>query len=125
MGNRDLDKETAQNFDIGLRYHTDNVHASLAVFHNRVNDFIYLELLEEDHAGEEEHEHELPILQYAQQDAIFEGVEAEIDWTFAETGHSFWKAGLFGDYTHAEFDSPAGAYIPRQPAKRFWRKLRF
>ncbi|NVK22313.1 MAG: TonB-dependent receptor [Kangiellaceae bacterium] len=125
VGNSELDKETAQNLDIGLRYHTDNVHASVAVFHNRVNDFIYQQLVEEEHAGEEEHEHELPILQYAQQDAIFEGVEAEIDWTFADKGNSFWKAGLFGDYTHAEFDNPTGAYIPRQPAKRFGATLGF
>ncbi|NVJ64921.1 MAG: TonB-dependent receptor [Gammaproteobacteria bacterium] len=125
VGNPNLDKEVANNFDIGLRYHTDDVHASIAVFHNRVDDFIYQELLEEDHAEEEQHEHELPILQYAQQDAIFEGVEFEVDWAFADNEHGYWKAGIFGDYTHAEFDNPTGAYIPRQPAKRFGATLGF
>ncbi len=125
VGNPNLDKETANNLDIGLRYHTDNLHASVAVFHNRVNDFIYQELLEEDHAADPDHEHELPILQFAQQDAVFEGVEAEIDWVFAEMDSGYWKAGLFGDYTHAEFDNPTGAYIPRQPAKRFGASLGF
>ncbi len=125
VGNPDLEKEVANNFDIGLRYHTDDIHASVAVFHNRVDDFIYQELLEEHHAEEEDHEHELPILQYAQQDAIFEGVEFEIDWTFADTDNGYWKAGIFGDYTHAEFNNPAGAYIPRQPAKRLGASLGF
>lgn len=126
VGNPDLDKETAHNLDLGIRYHTDNVHASLAIFHNRVNDFIYQEHHEEEHEGEQEHDHEeLPILEFAQQDAIFEGVEAEVNWTFADTGNSLWKAGLFGDYTHAEFDNAQGAYIPRQPAKRFGGSLGF
>ncbi len=118
VGNPNLKEETANNFDIGLRYNSDAISASVAVFHNRVDDFIYQELLEEDHAEEEEHEHELPILSFSQQDAVFEGVEAEFNWAFAESDYGYWQLGAFGDYTHAEFSNASGAYIPRQPGKR-------
>ncbi|WP_251358605.1 TonB-dependent receptor [Kangiella sp. TOML190] len=121
VGDDELDKETANNWDIGLRFHTEEIHASLAVFHNRVDDFIYQQLVEEDHSADPDHEHELPILQFSQKDAVFEGVELEVDWVFADDGKSLWKAGVFGDYTHAEFDD--GNYIPRQPAKRFGASL--
>lgn len=130
VGDINLRKETAKNFDIGLRFHTEDIHASIAIFHNRIDDFIYQEFVDEDHLEEEghheeEHHHEFPIYQYAQQDAIFEGVELEIDWAFAQTNYGYWKAGIFGDYTHAEFDNSTGAYIPRQPAKRFGASLGF
>ncbi len=117
LGDVNLGQETANNLDIGLRYHTDTIHSSIAVFHNRVNDFIYFENI-----GEFD---ELPLLQYSQQDAIFEGVEAEVEWAFAETSSGYWNLGVFGDYTHAEFDNASGAYIPRQPAKRFGASLGF
>ncbi|MRX27901.1 TonB-dependent receptor domain-containing protein [Kangiella sp. HZ709] len=119
VGDPNLDKETANNFDIGLRYNSDNLSGSIAIFNNRVNNFIFLEHIEEDHAGEEEHDHEeLPLLMYAQQDVIFEGLEAEVLWTFAEGDYGYWQLGAFGDYTHAEFNNASGAYIPRQPARR-------
>jgi iron complex outermembrane receptor protein len=120
VGNPNLDKETAKNLDIGLRYHTDEVHASISLFHNKVGDYIYLAHHEEDHAGHEEHS-EFPIFEFTQDDATFSGLEAEIDWTFGYQGDTYWKAGLFGDYTRATLDK--GGYLPRTPAMRLGSKL--
>lgn len=134
VGNEDLDKETANNIDIGLRYHTDEVHASISLFHNQVSDYIYLdhhehegEHEEEGHDEHEEHEEhghsEFPIFEFTQNDATFTGLEAEIDWTFGYQGDSYWKAGVFGDYTRATLD--AGGYLPRTPAKRLGGNIGF
>lgn len=128
VGDENLDKETANNLDIGLRYHTDEVHASISLFHNQVSDYIYLEHHEhEDHSGhdpaDEEHHDEFPIFEYTQGDATFTGLEAEVDWTFGYQGPSYWKAGLFADYTRATLDN--GGYLPRTPAKRFGGNLGF
>lgn len=117
VGNPDLDKETANNIDIGIRYNSDLVSASVAVFHNRIDDYIFLTHQEHEPAPGEVHEHEeLPVFAYSQGDAIFEGAEAEINWTFASEGMAVWRAGLFGDYTIAKLDDDS--YLPRIPAKR-------
>ena len=125
VGDESLEKETADNIDIGVRYHTDDVHASVSLFHNQVSDYIYLE--HHEHEGEhehEEHEHsEFPIFEFTQNDATFTGLEAEIDWTFGYQGDAYWKAGLFGDYTRATLDS--GGYLPRTPAKRLGGNIGF
>ncbi|WP_223671068.1 TonB-dependent receptor [Kangiella shandongensis] len=129
VGNPNLDKETANNIDIGLRYHTDDVHASVSLFHNQVSDYIYLahhegEAHEEQHGDEhEEHGEEFPIFEYTQDDATFTGLEAEIDWTFGYEGDRYWKAGLFADYTRATLDK--GGYLPRTPAKRLGGNIGF
>ncbi|GAA4360998.1 TonB-dependent receptor [Kangiella marina] len=128
VGNENLNEETANNLDIGLRYHTDEVHASLSLFHNQVSDYIYLahHEHEEDHdagsGGHEEHD-EFPIFEFTQDDATFTGLEAEVDWTFGYQGDSYWKAGLFADYTRATLDN--GGYLPRTPAKRFGGNIGF
>lgn len=120
VGNPNLTKEIAYNFDIGLRYHTDNIHMNFALFRNSIDNFIHQqEEHHEDHGHG--HEHELPIMEFAQRDAVFEGAEVELDWIFADSGSSFWSTGVFADYTHAEFTD--GDYVPRVPAKRVGVKL--
>ncbi|MHC9511775.1 TonB-dependent receptor [Kangiella sp. M94] len=117
VGNPDLGKETANNIDIGIRYNSDITSASVSVFHNRIDDYIFLAHQEHEPAPGEVHEHEeLPVFVYSQADATFEGAEAEINWTFASDGLAVIRTGLFGDYTIAKLDD--GSYLPRIPAKR-------
>lgn len=117
VGNPDLGKETANNIDIGIRYNSDVTSVSIAVFHNRIDDYIFLAHQEHEPAPGEVHEHEeLPVFVYSQADATFEGAEAEINWTFASDGLAVIRTGLFGDYTVAKLDD--GSYLPRIPAKR-------
>jgi len=118
VGNPNLGKETANNIDIGIRYNSDIVSASVAVFHNRINDYIFLAHQEHEPAPGEVHDHEeFPVFEYQQADATFEGAEAEINWTLATDGLAIVRTGLFGDYTVAKLDD--GSYLPRIPAKRF------
>ncbi len=117
VGNPDLGKETANNIDVGIRYNSDITSISVAVFHNRIDDYIFLAHQEHEPAPGEVHEHEeLPVFVYSQADATFEGAEAEINWTFASDGLAVIRTGLFGDYTVAKLDD--GSYLPRIPAKR-------
>lgn len=113
VGNSMLKEESANNLDLGLRYHTDDVHSSIALFYNKINDYIFLQ--------DRNITSELPIFDYAQQDATFKGLEAEIDWQFADNGTSYWKAGLFADLTIATLSD--GSYVPRVPAKRIGASL--
>ncbi|ACV27918.1 TonB-dependent receptor [Kangiella koreensis] len=118
VGNPNLSKETANNIDIGVRYNSDVVSASVAMFHNRINDYIFLAHEEHEPAPGEVHDHEeFPVFKYQQADATFEGAEAEINWTLATDGLAVVRTGLFGDYTVAKLDD--GSYLPRIPAKRF------
>lgn len=115
VGDQNLKAEAANNIDIGIRYHTDDVHSSIALFYNKIDDFIFLQ--------DRNSATELPILDYTQQDATFKGLEAEVEWAFADTGASYWEAGLFGDLTIAELSD--GSYVPRTPAKRIGASLSY
>lgn len=116
VGNPNLSKEISYNFDIGLRYHTDDIHLNFALFRNSVDNYIYQQEEHHEEDADHDHEHGSPVMVFSQRDAIFEGAELELDWIFADSGASFWSAGIFADYTHAEFKG--GEYVPRIPAKR-------
>ena len=68
IGNVDLQEETANNFDIGLRYRKDNWRFNVAAFYNKINDFIFLNPNGDEVEG-------LPVFIYDQQNAVFKGFE--------------------------------------------------
>lgn len=111
IGNPDLDRETSRNLDVTLRKLTGNTTFSLGVFHNRVQNYIYANTLDE-HEG-------LRLIEYAQRDATFTGLEAEVrhqlDRTWAVTG--------FGDYVRGKLRSSGDADLPRIPAWRAGLRL--
>lgn len=111
-GNPDLERETAHNLDLTLRKLSGDTTFSLGVFHNRIRDYIYAETLDE-HEGTR-------LIEYAQRDANFTGIEGEvrhrIDSTFAVTA--------FGDLVRGKLKRSAdGSNLPRIPAWRAGLKL--
>ena len=89
IGDPDLDVETANHAELGLRFASDRVEASLALYSTRFGDFIYLqdtgEFFEDDDGeagamarakgpGDDD---EIPIREWTQADARFSGFEAE------------------------------------------------
>lgn len=114
IGDANLSKETANQAEIGLHYHSELVEAKLAAYYNRYDDFIYLAdtgLIEDD----------LPVRQWSQRNAKFRGGEAEATFHLAknESGHYDWR--IWGDTVRATL--AGGGNLPRIPAARVGSEL--
>lgn len=116
IGNPDLEKETANNFELGLRKHAGRFTGELSVFHNEIDDYVYLDI-----TGEE-FEEQL-FARYLAQDATFTGIEGELGITLAQLDSSDIELRLFGDLVRAELDD--GENVPRIPAAKFGAELRW
>ncbi|WP_287366124.1 TonB-dependent receptor [Thauera sp.] len=111
-GNPDLKAETANNVDLTLRKLTGPTTFSVSVFHNRIDDYIHARTLDA-------HE-DFQLIEYAQRDASFTGIEGairqQLDATFGLT--------LFGDYVRAKLEARDGDRdLPRIPAHRVGLRL--
>ncbi len=112
IGNQDLGKETSNNIDLTLRKFEGDTTFSLSAFHNRVDNYIYAHTLD-DHEG-------FQLVEYAQRDATFTGLEGELRHKFSTVV----EGTLFGDYVRARFDGGEGRRnIPRIPAHRIGVRL--
>ncbi|MFC4821324.1 TonB-dependent receptor [Dokdonella ginsengisoli] len=114
IGDPNLSKETANQAEIGLHYHSELVEAKIAAYYNRYDNFIYLAdtgLVEDD----------LPVRQWSQRNAKFRGGEAEATFHLAknESGHYDWR--IWGDTVRATL--AGGGNLPRIPAARVGTEL--
>lgn len=111
IGNPNLDRETSLNLDVTLRKLAGDTTFSVGMFHNRVQNYIYANTLDE-HEG-------LRLIEYAQRDATFTGLEAEVrhqlNRIFALTG--------FGDYVRGKLKRSKDSDLPRIPAWRAGLRL--
>ncbi|THF65115.1 TonB-dependent receptor domain-containing protein [Pseudothauera rhizosphaerae] len=111
-GNPDLDAETSRNIDLSLKKLAGATTFGVSVFHNRVADFIYAHTLDE-HEG-------LQLIEYAQRDAVFTGVEGQV----RQRLNPVFGLTLFGDYVRARLDAGGGDRdLPRIPARRAGLRL--
>jgi iron complex outermembrane receptor protein len=112
IGRQDLGKETSNNIDLTLRKFEGDTTFSLSAFHNRVDNYIYAHTLD-DHEG-------FQLVEYAQRDATFTGLEGELRHKFSTVV----EGTLFGDVVRARFDGDEGnRNIPRIPAHRIGLRL--
>ena len=109
IGNIELDQETANNFDIGLRYRNNSFSFNFALFYNQIDDYVFLEDSGQESAG-------IPIFNYQQKDATFKGFEADISYQVTDSSSDIWNYRLFTDSTKAELSN--GDNLPRIPANR-------
>jgi iron complex outermembrane receptor protein len=109
IGNPDLKAETANNFDIGLRYRNNDFAFNLALFYNRIDDYIFLQ---ETGDGVEE----VPVFIYQQQKATFKGFEADVSYKHNDNYGNNWSYRLFTDKTLAKLND--GSNVPRIPPAR-------
>ncbi|MDQ2185918.1 TonB-dependent receptor [Alcaligenaceae bacterium A4P071] len=105
IGDADLKAETSQNIDLTLRKTAGNTTFSVSAFHNRVKDYIYANTLDRFE--------DFRLIEYAQQDAEFTGVEGEIRHRFTPV----FSASVFGDYVRGKLTGGQGN-LPRIPAAR-------
>ncbi|AKU10317.1 putative TonB-dependent receptor [Azoarcus sp. CIB] len=111
-GNADLKAETSHNIDLSLRKTAGDTTFSAAVYRNRVSDFIFARTLDALEG--------LQLVEYAQRDAVFTGVEGQI----RQRLDAIFGVTLFGDYVRARFDGGAGDRdLPRIPAHRVGMRL--
>lgn len=112
IGNQNLGKETSNNIDLTLRKFEGDTTFSLSAFRNRVDNYIYAHTLD-NHEG-------FQLVEYAQRDATFTGLEGEVRHKFSK----FVEGTLFGDYVRARFEAGEGSRnIPRIPAGRIGVRL--
>ena len=106
IGDVDLGIERAWGAEIFARGRLGDVEFSVAAFKNWFDDHIYL-----SETGEEEDE--LPVFEYLQQDATYQGIEGELIWRFLDTGNFALTADLRGELVDAELSD--GSNVPRIP----------
>ena len=138
IGNPSLDSERALGFDMSLRARSKRVQGELTFFRNDISGFIFRNPLSNEefearegefderfgvaHGEEEEggHEGEFPVVEYANTDAMFYGVEAHADVTLTTK----LGAELTWDFVRAERTSD-GSPLPRIPPQRVVAGLRY
>ena len=105
IGDAGLGRETSRNIDFTLRKHSGDLTARASVFHNRVNNYIYANTLDQFE--------DFRLIQYTQRDATFVGIEGELRYQFTPV----YSAGVFGDYVRGKLTGGDGD-LPRIPAAR-------
>lgn len=110
IGDPSLRSEKAWNAEIYARYDSTNVDATLTVYSNWFDGFIY-----EDATGAEEDD--LPVFQYFQSDARFWGFEADVSARLGHVGGFDVVVDGVADYTRASI-SNGGGPVPRIPPLR-------
>ncbi len=123
IGDANLSKEAANQFEIGVQYESTLVEAKLSAYYNRFKDFIYLADTGEQWHWDEEDE-DLPIRQWSQRDARFRGLEGEATFHLAENDSGDWDLRLFGDTVRATL-ADGGGNVPRIAPSRFGAQLRW
>jgi iron complex outermembrane receptor protein len=118
IGDTALGEETSNHFDIGIRRTEGDLTWSVTGFVTRYDDFIFLEDTGLIDPGEE-----LPIFAFAQRDANFTGVEAEIFAPIATLGAGELDMRLFADYVRG--DLRGGEDLPRMPPLRYGARFQY
>ena len=104
LGNIGLSKESANNIDVSLRKHQGDVKFTLNAFYNSFEQFIYEKATGNMEEG-------LPVFQFVQEDAIFRGLEFELDWIVSDSGPGTVTLHSQADYVKGEFSN--GGNLPR------------
>ena len=114
IGNPGAELEKSNNFEIGLRKHLGNVTGELNIFYNEISNYLFL-------LDTGVFRDAVEISRYAQEDAVFQGVEAQLGLPIFQTGDHLSELSLFADYVEAKFDSSGN--VPRIPPLRFGVEL--
>ena len=113
LGDESLDEEVATNISLGLSYQSETLDVSLSIYESQFDDFIY-----QSNTGLEEDE--LPLLQWTQSDATFDGFEIEADWLARSWTDGSLSLNAMYEMTNAELDRGVQRDLPRVPPER-WR----
>jgi iron complex outermembrane recepter protein len=115
IGDPLLEPEVARGMDAVLRVAGRRVHAEIAAYVNRIDDFIHFEARGDTTVGAAT----WPVLAYVQDRADFVGAEGSVQWLLSRR----WVAGVQGDIVRGSMTD--GAAIPFLPAARVGGTLRW
>ena len=118
IGDIDLEKERANQAEIGVHYHGARFEAKLAAYQTRFDGFIYLV-----DTGLVDDEEGLPIRQWSQADAKFRGFEGEGTFHIVDNESGRLDARVYGDTVRATLDE--GGNLPRIAPSRLGAELRW
>lgn len=108
-GNDGLQRETANNIDLSLRKTAGPTTFAVSLYRNRISNYIYANTLDEEDG--------LQLIEYAQRDAVFTGIEASLR---QQLNRQFGLT-VFGDFVRARLAQ--GDDLPRIPAARLGTRL--
>jgi len=116
IGNPNLAEETARHLDASLRRDIGSRRWSVNAYRTHYDRFIFLR-----DTGALDPDDSLPVHVYAQQDADFYGVEAEIFAPIATVGPGELDLRVFADFVRARLAD--GTNVPRIPPRRAGARL--
>jgi iron complex outermembrane receptor protein len=118
VGDPALGKETARHIDLGVRGSVGGVDWSVTAFRTQYDDFIYLA-----DTGAVDPDEELPIFAYANADADFTGLEAELFVPLYAEGGNEIDVRFFTDFVRGELAT--GESLPRLPPLRYGARFEY
>ena len=123
VGNHQLEPEYSLQADLGLDFTSHYVSAQLALFANRIDNYIFLKGTEDDNAQADGR----PVYAYTQGDARLLGFEAGIDFHPFHSLH-FENTFSYVDARQLHHDQPESrepAWLPYTPAPRWTSELKW
>ncbi len=133
-GSTDIDEETSYNIELGLEQNKSSHSWAVNTYYNRIDDYIYLALVDANNDGEADRVDEDGMLDpmgeliagmYENEDAEFYGIEAEFVKQLVSNSAYDLRGRIFGDYVRAEFDDSDVGDVPRIPTGRVGLGLEF
>ena len=133
-GSTDIDEETSYNIELGLEQSKSNYSWGVTTYYNRIDDFIYLALVDANNDGIADRVDEDGMLDpmgeliagvYENEDAEFYGIEAEFVKQLVSNSAYDLRGRIFGDYVRAEFDDSDAGDVPRIPTGRIGLGLEY
>jgi iron complex outermembrane receptor protein len=126
IGNRRLDVESMRRTDLGITHEWARGGVKLNAFRYEADGFIYLRNVGTFYDLDRLRilrtcvrlERCLPVLQYDQQDAVFNGYEGEFLLRFPDTRFGAFETTFFTDAVRARFVSAGQGDVPRIPPRR-------
>lgn len=130
LGDSGLEKETSHNIEIGVNSDLEWMNASINVFYNQVDNYVFLdtpgnvfnldsEIFETICSGADC----LPVRQYRQRDATFKGFEGQVNFPLFYSSYGDLDIAFFGDYVRGKLDGAGD--VPRLPPLRYGFRLRY
>jgi len=120
IGNPDLVEETNLGGELVFRARTARLNGQVAVFHNRIDDYITPYIVGDTLVAEEGGESaRVPLNRYRQEDATLRGVEGQVE---AAVGGN-WVVGAMGDWVRGKFVE--GGPLPFMPSARVGGTVRW
>lgn len=128
IGNSNLSIETSHNIELGFHIDHDRFQADINLYQNWVDDYIakinngqYFDSDTENFVSNCTEDHCFPVFNAQQQDAEFQGFEAQITIPVLATDYGQLDSELFADYVRGQFSN--GNDIPRMPPLRYGMQL--